>query len=55
MKTKHKSAAILTVFDAAKMSAKGRRDIIRWLERQADTLKYHHNELANRWTARYLY
>lgn len=52
---KTKTAAVLTVYDAAKMSAKGRRDIIRWLERQTETIKNEHQSLAKRWTARYLY
>lgn len=55
MKQKLKTAAVLTVYDAAKMSAKGRRDIIRWLERQAETIRDEHQILAKRWTARYLY
>lgn len=52
---KTKSAAILTVFDAAKMSAKGRRDIVKWLQCQIKTLKNDSKQLAPRWTVRYLY
>jgi hypothetical protein len=52
---KDKSAAILTIFDAAKMSAKGRRQIAAWLKRQAAFLEKHAKELAPRFRARYLY
>lgn len=53
--TKQKSAAILTIKDAPKMTVKGRREIAAWLRRQAQFLEGHGPELANRFTARYLY
>lgn len=55
MKTKHKSAAVLTVFDAAKMTLKGRRDIAKWLQRQANTILTNSKRLSSRFTARYMY
>jgi hypothetical protein len=57
MKTtkKHKSAAVLTVFDAPKMTAKGRRDIANWLRKQADFVLRDGASFADRFTARYLY
>lgn len=50
-----KSAAILTIHDAANMSAKGRRDVVAWLKRQAGFLETHSKQLAKRFTARYIY
>lgn len=52
---KEKSAAILTMKDADNMTNEGRKDIARWLRRQADFLVKHHREFASRYTARYLY
>jgi hypothetical protein len=52
---KEESAAIVTIKRAADMSAKGRRDIARWLRRQAMFLERHAKELSPRFTARYLY
>ena len=37
-KQKTKSAAILTINDAANMTKKGKRQIASWLHRQADAL-----------------
>lgn len=50
-----KSAAILTIFDAAKMSEKGRKEIALWLRRQIGFLLKHNKELSDRYTARYIY
>ena len=50
-----KSAAIVTIKDAARMTPKGRRDIARWLRRQAHFLEKYAKELSPRFTARYLY
>lgn len=50
-----KIAAVFTLFDAPKMSEKGRQDIAAWLRRQASFLLKHHKELASRYTARYIY
>lgn len=52
---KEKSAAILTVFRAPEMTVSGRRDIVHWLRRQATMLSKHADNLASRYTARYLY
>ena len=52
---KEKSAAILTIFEPNNMSRTGRRDIVRWLRRQASMLNRHADKLANRYTASYLY
>lgn len=55
--TKEKSAAILTVFDISKMTAKGRRAIINWLNSQIRNIELYHKKpgFASRYTARYLY
>jgi hypothetical protein len=52
---KEKSAAIVTIKDAAKMSPRGRRQIAAWLRRQAGFLERNADQLASRFTARYLY
>jgi hypothetical protein len=57
MKTKkEQSAAILTIKSPGKMSKKGRRDIAKWLERQAKNLLADGDKYTDgRFTARYLY
>ena len=55
MATKTKSAAVLTIFDAADMTPKGKCDIARWLKRQATFLTMHGYEMSKRFTARYIY
>ena len=50
-----KSAAKLTIFYAADMTKKGRRDVVKWLRRQAKFLEKHNKEFSWRYTARYLY
>lgn len=53
---KTKSAAIVTIHAAPKMTPKGRRQIAAWLRRQADMLvKEGKNYTETRFTARYLY
>lgn len=52
---KEHAAAIITIKDAAKMTARGRRDIARWLRRHASFLERHASEFSARFTARYLY
>jgi hypothetical protein len=52
---KEKSAAIVTIKDAPKMSRKGRKDIASWLRRQATFLEKHADQFAGRFTARYIY
>ncbi len=55
-KTKEKSAAIITIKAPGKMTAKGRRDIAKWLRRHADMLlKDGKNYTEGRFTGRYLY
>lgn len=55
MKSKTKSAAIVTIHDAPKMSKRGRNAIAAWLERQASFLRQNSKQLSGRFTARYLY
>ena len=50
-----KSAAILTVKDAPKMTPRGRKQIATWLRRQAAFLESDGKRFASRFTARYLY
>lgn len=50
-----KSAAIVTIKEADRMSAKGRKAVAAWLRRQADFLEKHGKEYSTRFTARYLY
>ena len=51
-----KSAAIVTIKDAPKMSKQGRKNIAAWLRRQADMLVRSGTHYTNgRFTARYLY
>lgn len=52
---KAKSAAILTLKEAPKMTKRGREDIAAWLRRQASFLEKHADQLSDRFVARYLY
>lgn len=54
MKTE-KSAAVLTIKDAHRMSPKGRKEVAQWLRNHAEWLIEHGNEYAPRFRARYLY
>lgn len=54
-KRKSRSAAVLTIHDAANMTIKGRSDIVAWLYRQIYAVEFNHKKLAKRYTARYLY
>lgn len=55
-KTSPKSAAVISIFSAPKMTAKGRRQIAAWLRRHADMLvKEGKNYTEGRFTGRYLY
>lgn len=54
MKSKEKSAAIITVRDADNMTTKGRKAIAAWMRQQADFLEQHGKEFSKRFTARYL-
>ncbi len=54
--TKEKTAAIVTIFRAPEMNARGRRAIAKWLRKQADLLETEGKNLSpTRYTARYLY
>lgn len=50
-----KSAAVITIKDADKMTKKGRRDIAAWLRHQADDLEALGDQYNWRFRARYLY
>jgi len=47
-------AAILTIRDAETMTAKGRKNIARWLDRQKQFFLDYPQELSARFTARYI-
>jgi phage antirepressor YoqD-like protein len=52
-----KSAAVLTIKDAAAMTKRGAGDIAKWLRRQADMIEKSDERavLADRYRARYIY
>lgn len=52
-----RSAAVLTIKDAADMTPRGAKDIARWLRSQADMLEQAdaRKALSGRYRARYLY
>jgi hypothetical protein len=50
-----KSAAVLTIFDAANFSDEGVKAICKWLDQQKKWLRKHRTELSPRFTARYRY
>lgn len=50
-----KAAAIVTIFNGANMTMRGRRDIANWLRGRADLLENEGDNLASRFTSRYLY
>ena len=52
---KDKSAAVLTIKDAPRMSPKGRREVAAWLRRHADMLVEEGKNYSKRFTGRYLY
>ena len=52
---KQQTAAIITIKDAAKMNAKGRKRIANWLRSRAKLLEKHADLLSNRFTSRYIY
>jgi len=52
---KRKSAAIVTIHHAPKMTIVGRKAIAKWLRAQAVFLVKYGNKLAPRFTARYGY
>lgn len=50
-----KSAAIVTIKDAAKMTPAGRRRIAKWLRSRATLLEKHGNLMASRFISRWIY
>lgn len=52
---KEKSAAIVTIRDADKMTKRGRRQIAMWLRQHAAWLEACGHEYSARFTGRYLY
>ena len=50
-----KSAAIVTIKDAAKMTPAGRRRIAKWLRSRALLLEKHGDLLSSRFVSRWLY
>jgi len=52
---KEKSAAIVTIHYANKMTPKGRKQIAAWLRGRAALLEKHGDLMANRFTSRYIY
>jgi len=52
---KYRSAAILTVLAADRMSAAGRLLIATWLRKQAQNIIRYGNVYSQRFTARYMY
>jgi hypothetical protein len=54
-KTKTKSAAIVTIHNAPKMTLEGRRRIAKWLRSRAVCLEKHGDLMGPRYVARWLY
>lgn len=54
-KRKLETAAIVTIYEAANMTKRGRMILANWLRKQAKFLLSHHDELSPRFTARYRY
>lgn len=52
---REQSAAVVTVFRASQMTRGGRKRIAEWLRKQATVVQNHGDQLASRYTARYLY
>jgi hypothetical protein len=52
---KERSAAILSIKDADKMSKKGRKAIAKWLQMHAQYLLQYGPNYAGRFRARYIY
>lgn len=50
-----KSAAILTIFDVAKMTPAGRKNIAKWLIQQAEFVLMDGKYFTSRYTGRYIY
>lgn len=52
---KEKAAAIITIFDPANLSPKGKRAIVKWIREQATFIEKYNKEMGPRFRARYLY
>ncbi len=50
-----KAAATVTIREAAKMTAKGRKKVANWLRGRAKLLENHADLLAPRFTSKYFY
>jgi hypothetical protein len=55
VKKKEKSAAIVTIKEADRMTPAGRRRVAKWLRAQADMLVKEGKNYSPRFTGRYLY
>lgn len=55
MAVKEKVAAVITVKDSDKMSARCRKQIANWLRSQADHLERDGKQYAKQFRARYMY
>lgn len=55
MKTKHKVAASLTVYEISNMTQRGRKNICNWLRRLARDITAEPEAFSKRFRARYLY
>lgn len=53
--TPEKSAAVITIRDAALMTKKGRASVAKWMRKQAEFLEREGTAFSKRFTARYLY
>lgn len=51
----HEYIARLTLKDVPAMTSAGRSNVANWLRALADTLEYDGDELADKFTARYIY
>ena len=54
-KTLEEAAAIFTIKRPADMTLRGRKQIAKWLRRQADFLEEAGDEMSDRFRARYMY
>ena len=50
-----RTAAIVTILKAPKMTTKGRKQIANWLRSRAKLLEKHSDLLSNRFVSRYIY
>jgi hypothetical protein len=53
--TSEKYAARLTIYNAADMTAQGKKDIANWLRKQAEFLLKDGDNFSKRFTAKYYY